>query len=727
MLSPKQVGKVALVDDLGSGGAISVIGNIEQYRALSVSQTTAAQSLQLPDPADASVLIGIDVINSGSASFDLYGVELLPAHFARIMWDGAEWIPSAAITGELDMQGSKIVNLEDGVDLADAVNVSQLDELRNITHDIEVFVTKNGSDVTGNGSLLRPFASVGAAMAAITDAAPTKRYAIYLAAGRYTETNPLNLKANVFIIGLNQDAVGITAPSYGLDASFTGGDDNRAGISNCLVLGGASTFNFTTVTSTAGKLYFRNASFGSAVTLTGYNNATVQAQFSGCQMFGVFTIQGVNVGVFNDNFLFTNIVLNQSEFGGVPTILNATGGTAGNLTITAAVNDFNRRCSVFTHSMKFDGTVTVDGPAAYLDYTVSSMPSSGPVSVNGGNLVVADFSASANAANTALSNLAFPTAVNNPIMPANTNATNFGDWDKQWFWSFAYLHASTGTDCYLISYPSSFGAEASAGKNVYLIADGAGVAENINGGEIGAFTNSTSGTGNSGNIALNTGTAADGNSGSIALETGTVSGSGTRGIIELDGRLVDINSTRLINLADGVDATDAVNKGQLDAIAGAEQGRIANYKTPDGPEWVSIASTYVNLDASSFVGTYSEWAVPNAVNPNVIRRFALEAGKTYEFYAHIPLLRATNTGTQFRMYLVQFLEPASTEVDFENRLTSAVAVVNGTTGQQYQATLRTIYQPLADIEVAIFSSVSASGLEINTIHPMQVIVQQIAG
>jgi hypothetical protein len=39
--------------------------------------------------------------------------------------------------------------------------------------------------------------------------------------------------------------------------------------------------------------------------------------------------------------------------------------------------------------------------------------------------------------------------------------------------------------------------------------------------------------------------------------------------------------------------------------------------------------------------------------------------------------------------------------------------------------LRTIYRPVADINVAVYSSVTGAGLEINTLHPSQLIIQEI--
>jgi hypothetical protein len=362
-----------------------------------------------------------------------------------------------------------------------------------------LYVADGADAALANGSPVYPFASISAALASITDATPTKRYTILITAGEYVEAGTVNLKPNVFLCGVVPDAVRLTAASWGLDATFTGGGDNRTGIHNCIVTG-AVDLNFTTVTSTAGKVYARSTIFVSAVTLTGYNNAIVQAQFSGCQFFGLVTVQGVNVGVANDNIHFDGLTLTQSPFG-VPTIWNATGGTlGGTLTATTTVNDFNRRISVFAKSF-WMGTVVIDGPSTYLDYTVDSLPVAGATVLNGANLVLINPAPSVDA-NTALSNLVFPTAVNNPIIPAATNATNMGDWGKQWFFSFGYVHLSSGTELYLAS-AGAAAAPDSAGRAIFVESDTYGLDTNVNGGDISLTTQAgVSGTGVRGKIAL---------------------------------------------------------------------------------------------------------------------------------------------------------------------------------------------------------------------------------
>jgi pectin methylesterase-like acyl-CoA thioesterase len=80
-------------------------------------------------------------------------------------------------------------------------------------------VSKGGVDATGDGTLTKPYATVGAALASITDASPTKRYLIKVQAGAYTE-GAIALKANVFICGDQKEAVRISASSFSLASSY---------------------------------------------------------------------------------------------------------------------------------------------------------------------------------------------------------------------------------------------------------------------------------------------------------------------------------------------------------------------------------------------------------------------------------------------------------------------------------------------------------------------------
>jgi hypothetical protein len=388
------------------------------------------------------------------------------------------------------------------------------------------YVAKNGNDATGNGSLQKPYLTVAAAMTAISDASPTKRYVIKVLAGDYTEVS-VSLKANVFVIGESRESTKITG-AVSLNANFTGSADHRSGFGQITLIS-ACDFNWTTVTSGAGKLYFNEVSFNSTLNLYGYNSSIAQCFFDTCLVFGNMTISGINVGVYTNNVNFGNVTLTQHPTAGMATILAATGGyCGGSVSLTASVNNFARRCALFARSYWMNA-ISINGPSAYADVTDSSIPSAGVTISNGANLVRIN----QGNANTNLSNLTAPTAVNTIIMPAATNATNFGDWGKQWFWNFGYVHASTGTDLFLISYPSAFAPD-TAGKNIGIYADGAGLQANANGGN-------------------------------IDIVTAAVSGTGIRGKVTIDAREVDVSSVKIVNVANGTSANDAVNLSQLNS------------------------------------------------------------------------------------------------------------------------------------------------------------------
>jgi len=64
-----------------------------------------------------------------------------------------------------------------------------------------VYVTIEGSDITGNGTVSRPYATIKHALSTITDASSINPYTIIVSPGIYTEDNPVNLKSYVSLRG----------------------------------------------------------------------------------------------------------------------------------------------------------------------------------------------------------------------------------------------------------------------------------------------------------------------------------------------------------------------------------------------------------------------------------------------------------------------------------------------------------------------------------------------
>jgi hypothetical protein len=440
-----------------------------------------------------------------------------------------------------------------------------------------VYVTADGSDATGDGSLAKPFATISGAMAAITDASPSKRYAIQVAPGNYTEVSGLALKANVFVIGADLRLVRITG-AVSLDSSFSGSADNRAGFSRVSLLS-AVNFDWAAVTSAAGKIYCREVLFSSTLNLNGHNNAIAQALFDQCQMFGATTISGINVGTYVDNWHWDSLSLNQHPNGGMATILNAVGCRFSGITATASVDNFGRRCSLFLNSCFVD-SLTVDGPSAYADMTNDSVPRLGATSANGGNLVY-------------ISPVS-PGGVN----PDQNNARYIGDFGKQWFFNFAYVHASTGTDLYLTSTAASYGTD-SVGRSIYIQPDGYGLDADVDGGD-------------------------------IILETAAVSGTGIRGKVDVLARVIEVNDAQIKELADGTDASDAVNKGQLDLKLDASEvgvsvaSLVGGVVPVDQLPAIAITDTFVVADEAAMLALVAETG-DVAIREDLSKSFILAA------------------------------------------------------------------------------------------------------
>ena len=96
-LAPKQVGLQTGLSDMATGGVITLPNTIDEYRAIAIKQSTAAQVIELPKPVDTSIMYSVDVLNIGAETFTMYGVSLTVGGMARFTWDGGSaWLPDVA-------------------------------------------------------------------------------------------------------------------------------------------------------------------------------------------------------------------------------------------------------------------------------------------------------------------------------------------------------------------------------------------------------------------------------------------------------------------------------------------------------------------------------------------------------------------------------------------------------------------------------------------------------
>jgi gas vesicle protein/TolA-binding protein len=523
--------------------------------ALSNGGTTGAYLEVSPEPDLSGIESDIaDLQNQVASLGDTFATDQELADAVSALENSISAEQEARELADTGLQ-EQIDDLEEAVDGLD----TRVTALETFNYDQVLYVSKNGLD-TNSGKQHSPFLTITAAQNAITDASPSKRYAIKVMPGNYTEAS-LALKANVFIVGEgNKEAVRITG-AVSLASDFTGSGDHRSGFHRVTLLSAAD-FNWQTVTSAAGKLYMSEVVFGSTLNMYGHNNAIAQAQFNSCVIFGAVTISGINVGVFTDNICYNNITLNQHPNGGMVTTISATGGyCGGTFRLNSTANDFNRRSSAFLRDFWSENLIS-DGPVSYADVDLTSGSKQGAQRLNGGQVI-------------ALTPKVSHDLETQMIKPLNTNAHNMGDWGKQWFWNFGYVHASTGTDLFLISYPSSYAPD-SSGKSIGIYTDGAGLQDNVDGGE-------------------------------IVLQTAATTGTGVRGKVILDGREIDVTSKKVTNLAAGEANTDAVNKGQLDSAISAIPVIIFEKENK-------------TVDATIISDTY--WDLAFEAKPNSVHLFA---------------------------------------------------------------------------------------------------------
>lgn len=262
-----------------------------------------------------------------------------------------------------------------------------------------VYVNKAGNDATADGSECFPFLTVTAAMASITDASPTKRYAISIGPGTYSE--PLiNLKANVQLVGTSTLLTRLDIPFDINDPSWFGdlNVDKRSGFVDLSLLTGPLNFDFSInpVTPSTGRLFFVSVNITPTPVFKGNSTFLSQINIRDSQLFGGYTQNGANVTMF------------ASYVGGVPLPLPQPvitinsivpydtqvhligGGTDGDVVVnvpagTVPIDPFD------LESFAIKGNLTVNGVPSVITRiraTVDSIPVRSRVTLTGNTAII---------------------------------------------------------------------------------------------------------------------------------------------------------------------------------------------------------------------------------------------------------------------------------------------------------------------------------------------------
>jgi hypothetical protein len=184
-----------------------------------------------------------------------------------------------------------------------------------------VYVEADGSDVAGQGSYESPFLTVGHAMAAITDASTTKRYLI--AMGPMVDASNIALKPYVWIQGADLVLSRLTGV-LSLDASWGVNVNQQSGFQNIIFAQTPPTFDFASVSSDQGKIYFTTCRFNGTPVFTAFN-AINQIVLQDCYMFAGHTQNGINMTTVGTGYVNGGtITLNSAT--GINALWSALGG-----------------------------------------------------------------------------------------------------------------------------------------------------------------------------------------------------------------------------------------------------------------------------------------------------------------------------------------------------------------------------------------------------------------
>jgi hypothetical protein len=248
-----------------------------------------------------------------------------------------------------------------------------------VNHIVNVQI--GGSDVTGDGTESKPFASINHACALIrsfANASSTNRYAVRVGPGRFTEA--LVLSDWTYIVGDSIEGTRVTFTSLTLGAEWTANVDHRSGFQH-MTVSGAPTVDFAAVSSNQGKLRWDSVVFNDRFTYTAFS-AINQVEACSCKFLAGWTQNGINFACLNCSGINGgDVVMNATTVNAIAAVfgsgldggltINATGGTVGLVEMSAGafeglltLNGANASIAATSNPLAFPGGVTLLGGAA---------------------------------------------------------------------------------------------------------------------------------------------------------------------------------------------------------------------------------------------------------------------------------------------------------------------------------------------------------------------------
>jgi hypothetical protein len=300
----------------------------------------------------------------------------------------------------------------------------------------------------------------------------------------------------------------------------------------------------------------------------------------------------------------------------------------------------------WTRSTDMDVSLEFDSAAVFVSQgTINAdkgwVQTTDNVNLGVSNIVWSQFTGAGSGANTSLSNLTSPTAINQDLIPSGSRTVGSSASPFQSFnansgltngfllnsGTFQIGHGFTDANSPFGSgSPSTwrFRTTSTAGTSdleIYTAnLSSAATTGDINIGS-GDHT-SSSGSNSSGSIQIRTGDLTNagnaGNSGNLTIGTGTIAGAGARGTLTLDAGTISANSTIISSVADPVAAQDAATKNYIDTgfIANSlvdAKGDIISATADNTPARTAVGTDGTFLKADSSAGTGLSWDSPASV------------------------------------------------------------------------------------------------------------------
>ena len=221
----------------------------------------------------------------------------------------------------------------------------------------------SGSDVTGNGSMDKPFQTIVQAMSTISDSGSTKPYVIGLLGARQVETADILLKPYVSIVGMGQSASYIRSPGFNIKPDPSLSASGSWNVLKGFYLGGGTGINWDL-----------QALGGGSDCLLVIENITIG---------GVLNFKGRNAGGGDFLEMYVGIALGTTVFDSCfPQIQSFEFTDPVSITDTAGVGS----AAATLNNVVLDAGLTLDSQAAvYLNNTV--FPGSSSITTTNTNVI----------------------------------------------------------------------------------------------------------------------------------------------------------------------------------------------------------------------------------------------------------------------------------------------------------------------------------------------------